>query len=321
MGRTKPVAKRRRVDEEEAEQKAIETLLNIPQDQVEAAAALATRESCEHWPKVENDDQVPDWLSGLGIATTLPSQHFEALKSLHEMVKQQAANKWTSWSGSKEDPRKRAFGFLPDTLGYNPEIRDLLDISTPWKEDDDDQGEEERQRNNKAMVVLEKLPDGTREAIDFLCDEFLKKISSMPKNNKHCRTYLRYSNLIAAQPNLHCGRELLPTHVDHPKKDGFGVIIVTISIVGSGTILLQDFFDQNKKRTMEVLQGQAYMLSANSRDACAHGVVALDGQRESLNLRFGLHDLSRGDEHPIVSSSDFLQYWETDAEKKYSGTS
>lgn len=85
----------------------------------------------------------------------------------------------------------------------------------------------------------------------------------------------------AAQPNLHCGRELLPTHVDHPKKDG-----------------------------MEVSQGQAYMLSGMARDACAHGVVASSGHRESLNLRFGLHDLEKGVNHPWISSSNVLHYWE-----------
>ncbi len=302
MGRTKAVAKRRRVDDEEAEKKAMEMLLSIPQEQVEAAAAVATRESCQHWPKVEDEKMLPDWLNGLGKSMTVPSVHFDVLKALHEQIKEQT-KVWASWSGSIEDPRKRAFGFLPETLGQDSDIREKLDISTPWSKDNNG---EERKRNHRAMVVLEALPDGTREAIEYLCQEFSKQLSS----NSNLQKYLQYTNLIAVQPNLHSGRELLPTHVDHPMKDGFGVIIVTIGMVGSGTILLQDYMDK-QKRTMQVSVGQAYMLSGTVRDACTHGVVAASGHRESLNLRFGLHDFERGADHPITLSTDVLRYWET----------
>jgi hypothetical protein len=233
----------------------------------------------------------------------VPPPHCQTLKSLHEKIKQEASV-WTSWSGSQEDPRKRAFGFLPGTLGYDSKMRESLDISAPWSKDDTGG---ERTRNHRAMVVLEddSLPEGTQEAIEFLCQFFCEQ---MPESSP-LRKYLRYSNLVAAQPNLHCGRELLPTHFDHPKKDGFGVVIVTVSIVGSGIILLEDSVAK-LKRTMQVSEGQAYMLSGKARDACAHGVLATSGQRESLNLRFGLHDLDRGSDHPIVLSSDVLQYWE-----------
>lgn len=308
MGRTKPVAKRRRIDDEDAEKRAIEALQSIPQEQVEAAAALATRESCEYWPKVEDDEQqqvLPDWLTGLGVSMTMPPPHGQVLKALHEKIKQEASV-WTSWSGSQEDPRKRAFGFLPGTLGYDPKIRERLDISTPWSTDDTS---DERQRNQRAMVVLDdsnSLPEGTQEAIDYLCQSFSKQ---MPESCWPLRKYLQYSNLVAAQPNLHCGRELLPTHFDHPQKDGFGVIIVTISIEGSGTILLEDSSGK-LKRTMQVSQGQAYMISGKARDACAHGVLAASGERESLNLRFGLHDLEVGTAHPRALSSDVLRHWD-----------
>jgi hypothetical protein len=306
MGRTKPVAKRRRIEDEDALKRAIETLQSIPQEQVEAAAAIATRESCEYWPKVENDKELlPDWLTGLGVSATVPPPHCQALKSLHEKIKQEASV-WTSWSGSPEDPRKRAFGFLPGTLGYDSKIRESLDISTPWSKDDT--SSVERKRNHRAMVVLDdddSFPAGAQEAIEFLCESFSKNI---PESSP-LRKYLQYSNLIAAQPNLHCGRELLPTHFDHPKKDGFGVIIVTISIVGSGIILLDDSLGK-LKRTMQVSEGQAYMLSDKARDACAHGVLAASGHRESLNLRFGQHDLELGPDHPMALSSDVLQHWE-----------
>lgn len=352
MGRSKPTPKRRRVEDEEAQQQAIQTLLAAPADQVEAAAAEATRSSMQHWPKLSNDVIVPEWIEGLGLATTVPTHHLEALRRLHERIKEQAKkSSWASWSGSPDDPRRRAFGVLPDTLGSRDDVRDCLDISTPWTSRTLTTGrntnkpvDDERTRNHKAIVLLDKLPEGCREAIDWLCQTLNDSIIA-PKqivhdpdsNNKNnlplplpLQGYLHYDFLVAAQPNLHCGRDLLPIHVDHPLKDGFGIIIVTISMVGSGTILLQNHTG-TQKRTMTVGQGQAYMLSGMARNACAHGVVATQsegGVRESLNLRFGLHDydcsITRGgarrgkqDEKdtpfcrlPVIPSRDVLQFWE-----------
>ena len=422
MGRSKqPAPKRRRIQEEEAEQQALQTLLATHTDQVEAAAAEATRARIQHWPQLQlartttastitNEDgnscrvydpQPPpeeekeSWLAGLGVATTVPSHHFQALRCLHEQIKEQvtstsptstssSANQqqvvstggasWSSWSGSPDDPRRRAFGILPHTLGCRDDVQDRLDISTPWKNNDEQ--DDERSRNHKAIVVLDTLPKGCREAIDWLCEtlgDFIVEEESPPNNNNKgddddhhqqqqqqqqqqpqqqqerqalplIRDYLQYDHLIAAQPNLHCGRDLLPIHVDHPLKDGFGVIIVTIGMVGSGTLLLQSNHtneSQQKRTTMRVEEGQAYLLSGMARNACAHGVLATaseGGKRESLNLRFGLHDFDFGlgassssssisdttagakevDKNeprscrllPVVPSSDVLQYWE-----------
>jgi hypothetical protein len=157
------------------------------------------------------------------------------------------------------------------------------------------------------MVVLKELNPGVEEAITYLCQRFSK---SLPDDDSHLKAYLTYKNLIAAQPNLHCGRELLPSHVDHPLKDGFGVVIITISVVGSGKIVLQDF-TSTKGTTMEVAQGQAYMLAGKARDACAHAVLADPGkeERESLNLRFGLHDF-KTDGMPWLGARQVLEYWD-----------
>lgn len=71
---------------------------------------------------------VPSWARGLGFAR-LASEDFEALQQLHQVIKdrinrgQNEVNdnvmssgvEWASWSGSIDDPRKRAFGFLPGT--------------------------------------------------------------------------------------------------------------------------------------------------------------------------------------------------------------
>ena len=202
---------------------------------------------------------------------------------------------------------------------------------------------DERIRNKRAMLVLEKseLPKGVEKAIKNICRQFR---SSLLAKKKDCHTmsddgssnwdyrtrlaqFLRYEYLIAAQPNLHSGRALLPVHLDDPRKDGFGVIIITIGMEGSGTILLRDAKGIHRGIAMRLEAGDAYMLSDQARDACAHGVLA-DGfknnshcsipfsERESLNLRFGLHDLappcSEGvvSSIPVVPSSMVLRNWE-----------
>jgi len=312
------------------------------------------------------NSQVPSWLRGLGFAR-LGTEDFIALKKLHQIIKDRINQnrdentggapsssklEWASWSGSIDDPRKRAFGFLPQTWGYDPEIRNnRLDITMPMKQAIDGVAENDRIRNKRSMVVLEEseVPEGVEEAIQNVCQKFrtclLSKKNDFQTTSENCddldnrhrlAQFLRYENLIAAQPNLHSGRALLPVHLDDPRKDGFGVIIVTIGMEGIGTILLRDARGIHRGVAMRLEAGEAYMLSDRSRDSCAHGVLAEGctspsddsratipwSERESLNLRFGLHDLmppSRSkcvssDELssalPIVPANMVLRHWE-----------
>jgi len=320
MGRTKNRApKKRRLtldgenDHSSSQQEAIKTLLETPTDVVEAAAAEATRSKSDSWKEisVSDNNKVPEWLKGLGTSRKVEDSHFEALKLLHETIKRKVDNNntWSSWSGSTEDPRKRAFGFLHDTLGFQGKTREFLDITTPWRDNQDTKNvskedEEERLRNNRAMVMLEDLPDSVKAAIEHVCQLFSEAIP------KELQPILKYSNLIAAQPNLHCGRTLLPIHVDHPRKDGFGIVIITIGIARSGTILLIKAAREAAMK-MQVPERHAYMLSDKARDSCAHGVLAIDddGLRESLNLRFGLHDFAMPG-LPLILTQRVLKYWE-----------
>ena len=65
---------------------------------------------------------VPPWSRGLGFAR-LASDDFVALQKLHQLIKDRINRKrsednnleWASWSGSVQDPRKRAFAFLAET--------------------------------------------------------------------------------------------------------------------------------------------------------------------------------------------------------------
>eukprot|EP00536_Pseudo-nitzschia_multiseries_P016462 jgi/Psemu1/46302/gm1.46302_g len=326
-----------------------------------AAAAAAASESNNNTVA----SSVPLWLGGLGFAR-LATEDYVAFQKLHQTIKDRVNNnhkdksedslssssnlEWASWSGSVEDPRKRAFGFLPGTWGYDPHVRNnRLDITMPANQDTEDVKDDERQRNKRAMVVLggSEVPDGVREAIENLCRVFREALLE-PRERKATSTsvatgsgdienddyrhklarFLRYEYLIAAQPNLHSGRALLPVHLDDPRKDGFGVVIVTIGMEGSGTILLRDSHGVKHGVAMMLEEGEAYMLSENARDACAHGVLAEIQRhdnagstccnRESLNLRFGLHDvaapLGRGDPGgsalSVIPSSNVFRHWE-----------
>ena len=44
---------------------------------------------------------------------------------------------------------------------------------------------------------------------------------------------------LALQPNAHAGNRHLPRHLDWPRHDGFGVVIVTVAVRGAGTVVLE----------------------------------------------------------------------------------
>lgn len=307
MGRSKPLPKRRRVEEEQAEKAAIERLRTMPQDTVEAAAADAVRADLATWHHLSSDGDVGLPFSGLG-RFTMDEPDFAIFRRLHDAIQQQASSSMASWSGSISDPRRRAFGFLPDTLGYDEKVRSSLDISQP--DATKTAAALERPRNAKAMVILpsegnELLLGEVKGAMERLLSKFRPQVQQ-----PELQRYLQYSQLVAAQPNLHNGRHLLPSHVDHPTKDGFGILIITIAIRGAATIMLEAASptESSSRATFVLPERGVYMLSGPVRNACLHGVLADEGSdhRESLNLRFGLHGLVDGKDPP---PSDVLQHW------------
>ena len=392
MGRSKQQApKRRKIDDENGgnnrdptnaaattsntskeQQEAIATLLKSSPDDVDAAAAEATRIGLKSWPKIDslivgppvghnttssssqedvlenqvsttkaNNNKVllPSCFHGLGKCTLDPKD-FESFQELHSKI-QQKATQWTSWSGSPSDPRKRVFGFLPPSfLGLTQSevesIRDKLDVTMPQQQQQhaavalpssgntnqqrytfdhlNQDPDEERQRNKRAMVDLDENDplfddkvvgddDGSNcetKNLKRAINNLLEKLR--PHAPRHIQPYLTLKCLVAAQPNLHCGRHLLPAHFDHPLKDGFGICIVTVAIKGNAQVFLEESTtatmssSTNKQQEGEygvisVKEGEAYILSGPVRNQCTHGVLAdIECEdRESLNLRFGIH--------------------------------
>ena len=127
------------------------------------------------------------------------------------------------------------------------------------------------------------------------------------------KKYVSMEQLIAVQPNLHNGASYLPLHLDLPRLDGFGVVIVTLAIRGNGTIVLVDDGDDDnascndaegnthsntttkngndcvkdhgqqvvasstspsKSFSFCVEEGYSYILCDDARNKCMHGVLA-----------------------------------------------
>ena len=289
MGKSKQSKpKRRRMNEDNVEQhdtqiKAIETLKNLPPVEVEMAAEQVFSEVVDKYPKLfcqsqeeEIDDNVPKCFEGLAKCS-LSEASFATMKNLHKSIKEEVSQNASSWSGEPTDPRRRAFGFV------NGSFRDMVDLSLPGTT----LVSEQRKKNYRASMLFKSndpLLIATKKLFEELQTKFGNKIQP-----SHHEKYLSFEEWIAAQPNMHGERLLLPAHWDHPSKDGFGIIIVTVAVKGNATIFFASH-DENHFGKIEIKEGEAYMLSGPVRAACTHGVLATSPGRESLNLRFGLHD-------------------------------
>ena len=91
----------------------------------------------------------------------------------------------------------------------------------------------DRDANQRASVLLDELPTDARDALERLCARLRPLLSE-----RYARL-LTIESLVAAQPNLHNGRDYLRPHLDEPLHDGFGVVIVTLAIRGRAQIVLK----------------------------------------------------------------------------------
>ena len=66
---------------------------------------------------------------------------------------------------------------------------------------------------------------------------------------------------------------------------------MTVAVRGAGTVVLEDRAGNIVR--FDLPEGHAYCLAGAARHAWLHGVVGSDPERESLNLRFGLHSYGR----------------------------
>jgi len=199
------------------------------------------------------------------------------------------------------------------------------------------------------MVILDPSGSSSSEFLNEVKDaveRLLAQLRAFVKNPVLLK-YLHYSQLIAAQPNLHSGRHLLPHHVDHPTSDGFGIIIVTIAIRGNAHIMLETkpkpsrsktnsksdgsrslsispsakktklsepdeaSFSQstNSQAVFTLKEGDAYMLSGVARNECVHGVLAHEGNYSGHRESLNLRFGLHGRESHDPPAEDVLKHW------------
>ena len=200
---------------------------------------------------------------------------------------------------------------------------------------DDDKGNSNDNNKIGRTPTAPKTVNPTLVA-DKLCAAILANNKTAIDDSNNCflnSDVLCSNELIAYQTNLHNGAKHLAAHLDAPLHEGFGKVIVTVAIRGSATILLigkdvddndndddeEDCAKDEDEKSNEQSQpawkfqlneGEAYVLSGNVRNICLHAVLANDGDsgsgggvdRESLNLRFGIHTIEEAEK-------DIKRHW------------
>jgi len=255
---------------------------------------------------------------------TIPQPHATAIKQLHRALTTTLAG--VAWGEGEEDPIRRMYGFLP---GQRSRLLDKYGIKIQRVESTND--EEHAQATGTTASTDLVLPKH-HDTGDVVGDDSppYNRTNSNPQNNtstmpiskgmldalqtitKQVRAlvpgpykqFTTLENLIAVQPNLHNGAVFLPLHLDFPRCDGFGVVIVTVAVSGSGHVVLLDEGDtdedewkawsfplRSQQPPIDSTTTEAYIMCCDARNKCLHGVLCHEGssQRETLNLRYGLH--------------------------------
>jgi hypothetical protein len=264
-------------------------------DGVEAAEMNRLREAHAQSTKLQfhdNGTPVGDHPRAAGIFKCfLGSSDFKALQQLYTVSKA-TINKMVPWGNGSSDARRRGYAFLPNgsfaRLG-----KAGIRISCEGAYDDSEESV------NLAEAVHRKT---IRQACGVILQkqvtqEMTSALAQLAMLANDCvqaeyKGFCTLDELVALQPNLHREALFLPLHLDAPRHDGFGMIIVTIAMTGSAEIVLVDDGDDDEEPmswSFPLCQGEFYMLSGNARNKCMHGVIAGEQMRESFNLRFGLH--------------------------------
>jgi len=215
---------------------------------------------------------------GLGRWAVAPAD-VARLRGLHERIKAGCAA-MMGWAGGSDarDERRRCFGLVAG----GREALESSGIALHSFETRRRDHEREMAQNWASCVDVTPTEDEAR-SIAAVAEAAALAVDPRFRDDL---------TLIALQPNVHGGAEFLPRHLDWPRNDGFGVVIVTLALVADATVVLQNA--DGRDFYFHLPEGHAYLLSADARNTCTHGLFCLGrGDRESLNFRFALHDQAR----------------------------
>lgn len=253
---------------------------------------------------------------------SLEDKHVKALGQLSRLIVDAVRGHGVTWGDldddHDEDPRRRMYGFLHRETLLDSGVK----VQGFGRRHDEHHKEHKRTlRDASVDLVLTKngidscktkssvnvMHDDSNDDVvvlnvsdealiyDTLCSVTEMVHSLVPTCYKQ---FVTMDQLVAVQPNLHNGASYLPAHLDFPRLDGFGVVIVTIGIRGLGKIVLIDDGDEEDvspaSYAFDLGEGETYILCGDARNKCAHGVLCEKGMgqectRETLNLRYGLH--------------------------------
>ena len=230
----------------------------------------------------------------------LDDEHVPSMKALQYLIIAKVERGVTWGEGGDNDRRRRMYAFVGDGRQDLEEEGILIQ-----KEGAEDEREHEDTLKNSSVDLSfggeKESTDTTNPSIKYLlCDPCIREALQVITHQVNglvpgqYKQFATLEQLVAVQPNQHNGEIYLPLHLDYPRNDGFGVVIVTIVIRGSGWIVLLDEGDedgsvpQSQKFFLE--EGGAYILCGDARNKNLHGVwCESDSNRETLNLRYGLH--------------------------------
>lgn len=202
----------------------------------------------------DDQDSLP---RGCGVHRSLSHQHIESLKTVCDTIHSQVTDT-VSWGEGMDDKRKRCYGFI-DKYSEWKNIQQLCDAGIVMDSETATSTEKEKEKEKETLsnedmaepdlknnynhispsinkhtftvnncCTTISLNAAQKEAMDYvitLAKEVLRA------NTDHLQTFelecLDISQLVSIQPNVHNHTAYLPLHLDEPRHDGFGVVIVT----------------------------------------------------------------------------------------------
>ena len=216
----------------------------------------------------------------------LAADHVEALRTLYQMIVDKLGRlNMVSWGeGLEIDKKTRGYAMLEDSQKWS-NVHQLVQAGILLHHEDGENDpdpvvrqEAQLKHENtktKAFTSIHLSPEQLT-AINAVVSFAQDIVSGWPSDEikDYERTCITLSDLVAIQPNVHNNDPLLPLHLDQPRHDGFGIVIVTVGIQGSGDIVLDDQGDEDispqRSWTFPLQSGEMYVLCGPSRNLCRY---------------------------------------------------
>jgi hypothetical protein len=178
----------------------------------------------------------------------LSDEHLHALRRLSDKIISRLP-KMVPWGDGWYDNKKRGYAMLPEHSQWQTveqvacagiRLHDVDAQSSLNSAVRKDAVGKHQQTMEKAFITISPAED---ELAALAC--VVDKASAIVRMYRDTlQPYevdaVSLSNLVAIQPNVHNGDDYLPLHLDNPRHDGFGVVIVTVALWGTADIVLVD---------------------------------------------------------------------------------